>query len=237
MDMMRIVLCSVACLLLAGCVKDLDLDGASDQDLFEAFNHYMVTERYSEALSVGQAIVQTYPASQYANDIKVGMLAAYHKNSQYDVAIEYADRLLASNLLDEEGKAEVLYQKIISKVRWSQHWMALRLQFLGVKDKYRNTQELASALQDMKVYLKAFPQGEHYQEIVECHHEIESFLAQQELEIAEGYAKKGDIKAAKERISRCQELYPSANKQRALSNLRRYPGIELTTGMTDDFGT
>lgn len=236
MDIMRVFLCSIACLLLAGCVKDLDLNGASDQDLFEAFNHYMVTERYSEALSVGQAIVQTYPASQYANDIKVGMLVAYNKNSQYDVAIEYADRLLASNLLDEEGKAGALYQKIISRVRWSQHWMAVRLQFLGVKDKYRNTQELASALQDMKVYLKEFPQGEHHEEIVECHHEVESFLAQHELEIAERYAEKGDIKAAKERISRCQELYPSANKQRALANLRRYSGIELTTGIVDDFG-
>ena len=113
--------------------------------------------------------------------------------------------------------------------------MAMRLQFMGVKDKYRNTQELASALQDMKEYLKEFPQGKHY-EIVECHHEVESFLAQHELEIAEHYAKKGDIKAAKERISRCQELYPSANKQRALANLRRYPGIELTTGMAAGFG-
>lgn len=208
--MMRKFSCLLVCFILAGCGKSMDFDDFADHELYSSFTNYMRQERYVDAVKVGQMLLKTYPSSEHMKSIKVGIVSAYLQTKQYDLALQFADRLIESRSLNQEDLESVMYDRIKAKTLWSSHWMATRVKWLVGSDPYRNTNVLLEVIDDIDAFISSYPTSLHLPELSEIQNEVSNSLIQHELNIAKFYAKQGNKAAADLRLERVQAIYADA---------------------------
>jgi outer membrane protein assembly factor BamD (BamD/ComL family) len=196
--------------MLAGCGKSVNFDDLADHDLYESFTTYMKQERYVDAVKVGQTLLRTYPSSEHLKAIKVGIVSAYLQTKQYDLAIQFADRLVESQSLNQEDLEGVMYDRIKAKTLWSSHWMVTRAKWLFANTAYRNINVLSEVLDDIGAFALSYPESQHLAELSSIQEEITSGVIQHELDAAKFYANEGNQVAANLRIERIRALYPDA---------------------------
>ncbi|MDC3180986.1 outer membrane protein assembly factor BamD [Gammaproteobacteria bacterium] len=207
---MKRSLCVLVCLALAGCGKEMDFDQMEESNLFESFTYFMQNQKFSDAVSAGQTMLKSYPASEHVKAVKLGMVSAYVQTREYDVAVLLADRLIDSQMFSHGDLEGIYYERIIAKTRWSSHWIATRLEWLVGNDKFRNTQVLLELLDEIEYFSASYSASEHLEELSSIHEQVETHLIQQEEEIAKFYADQGDDQASQNRLARMKDMYAGA---------------------------
>ncbi|UTC24225.1 outer membrane protein assembly factor BamD [Candidatus Comchoanobacter bicostacola] len=208
--------CLVFCCMLAGCADKKSYQDMDAGAMYQAYTSAANSEKYQDALDIGQSFVAQYPTDIHVEELRVGVLAAYVELGSYSLASEYADRLLNNGLVAAHYHSEVSYLKISAGYLWSQHWMARKF---NLKERYCNMQKLDEIFQEARAFSVNYPQSPKVASVLEIASELENVLAQHDLKIAALNAKSGRPEAVGRRLAKLAIEFPNADVSNSIDQL------------------
>jgi len=174
-------------LALGGCQKDKDAyKGMSATQIYTQAEENVKKENYSKAVKDFEALEARYPYGEYSDRAQLGLINAYYKHGDSELAISAADRFIHMN--PYHSQIDYAYY-LKGLVNFDQNYSFV-YRYFPLDRSARDPQNAIDAFDTFKELVERFPNSQYAADARQRMIFLKNQLASYELQVVEYYIKR-----------------------------------------------
>ncbi len=193
---MRLIIISLALLLIAGCASETEEDlEATELEYYQSAQGSLRSANYEEGVRRLQLLEARFPFGRYAEQAQLEIIYAYYKSSQAESARAAADRFI--RLHPQHPNVDYAYYlRGMASFDEDQNFIA---QFLPLDPSTRDPGAARESFNDFSLLISRYPESQYAPDAQKRMVYLRNLLARAEINVARYYIYRGAYIAAANR--------------------------------------
>lgn len=188
----------MAMLLLTGCNTNKDnYKGMEAAQIYAQAEQNLKEEKFAQAVKDFEALEARFPYGEYSDKAQLGLIEAYYKHDDFELALKAADRFLRMH--PRHPRADYAYY-LKGLVAFDQNYTFI-FRYLPLDKSSRDPSSAQESFDTLKELLDRYPNSQYAPDAKQRMIFLRNQLASHEMQVVDYYIKRGAYLSAANRAS------------------------------------